>query len=373
MRRYGVRNNGKRKIWFFQRASLQFGTDQSLPRLAKNSLSQEDANSENASILQQMAHTKIGTLSRHACLQRWTVLFHFQKRNGSAARTQDESKSVDLLHAHFVYKFFKGQCSSVVNEGLPCFDLDVGQFGKKRFLRYSFWRAHGAANVGGSNATLRNKTLTFHISIYIQILILQSFIVAHTTNRRRGCKCPKVRTGIKQYQKIQKVFIIVLVYWSILHLYMFTRIDLALFELPNVMCKSHKKPSDPVRAKEVTCRQLGRRVCRQASNVGSRVPKHHVSTRCFWGREQRIWGRCFWGREQRIWGFMLVHITLKPEAFYGILIISDILRCSMTKSSFLNQTKLHLRVLFCILSEQKPPPFVDTVQEKIPIETTLCS
>lgn len=76
MRIYGARNYGKRKIWFFHRASLQFCADQSLRRLVKSSLSQEDANSENASILQQ---------SCNACLQRWTVLFHFPKRNRSAA------------------------------------------------------------------------------------------------------------------------------------------------------------------------------------------------------------------------------------------------------------------------------------------------
>lgn len=133
---------------------------------------------------------------------------------------------------------------------------------------------------------------------------------------------------------------------------MFKFIDLALFELPNV--QSHQKPSD-LRAKEVTCRQLGQRVCRQASNVGSRVPKHHVSTcsyKMLFGAENK-------GFEDSCWYIS----TLKPEAFCGILIISDIPHCTMIKPSFLNQTKLRLRVLFFILSKQKLPRFVDSSGE----------
>ena len=235
-----------------------------------------------------------------------------------------------------------------------CFDLGVGQFGQKRFLRYSFWRANGAANVGGSNATLRNKTLTFHISIYSRFwfYLLHSFIVAHTSNGRRRCKCPKVRTGMKQYQKDSKS---IYQSWYIDVNCIYTCLNSLTWHCLNFrMCKSHQKPSD-LRAKEVTCRQLGQRVCRQASNVGSRVPKHHVSTcsyKMLFGAENK-------GFEDSCWYIS----TLKPEAFCGILIISDIPHCTMIKPSFLNQTELRLRVLFFILSKQKLPRFVDSSGE----------
>lgn len=228
-----------------------------------------------------------------------------------------------------------------------CFDLGVDQFGQKRFLRYSFWRANGAANVGGSNATLRNKTLTFHISIYSRFwfYLLHSFIVAHTSNGRRRCKCPKVRTGMKQYQKDSKS---IRQSWYI----DVNFIDLALFELPNV-----QKPSKAFRPQSQgsdlqTAWAESVPTGFQCWVAGPKTSRFYMFLQDAFGAENK-------GFEDSCWYIS----TLKPEAFCGILIISDIPHCTMIKPSFLNQTKLHLRVLFFILSKQKLPRFVDSSGE----------
>ena len=165
--------------------------------------------------------------------------------------------------------------------------------------------------------------------------------MSKSTNRYEA-----VSKGFKQYLSV-------LVYWCKLSNCIYTCLNSLTWHCLNFRMWSHQKPSD-LRAKEVTCRQLGQRVCRQASNVGSRVPKHHVSTCSY----KMLFGENK-GFEDSCWYIS----TLKPEAFCGILIISDIPHCTMIKPSFLNQTKLHLRVLFFILSKQKLPRFVDSSGE----------
>ena len=141
----------------------------------------------------------------------------------------------------------------------------------------------------------------------------------------------------------------------------FKFIDLALFELPNL-----QKPSKAFRP----CQSQGSDL--QTAWAES-VP---TGFQCWVAgpKTSRFYKMLLGQRTEdlRIQVGRYYISTLKPEAFCGILIISDIPHYTMIKSCFLNQTKLHLRVLFFISSKPKLPRFVDTVQEKIPIETTLC-